>query len=58
MKKNESYDETVEISTNYLLFKQSIIAKSLGGLNIYCLSFTKKREVGAIPTIKKNCIYL
>lgn len=45
----------VEITTDYLYYKQEVVSQSVGGLNVYQLTLTKRR---GISSQNKKCIYI
>jgi hypothetical protein len=47
-----------EITNDYLQYRQEVIAQSMGGLNIYQLTLTKRRGAGSIPHKRKQVIYI
>mmetsp|Transcript_5071 Transcript_5071/g.7669 ORF Transcript_5071/g.7669 Transcript_5071/m.7669 type:complete len:89 (+) Transcript_5071:2658-2924(+) len=53
-----SSPDNFEITTQYLYYRQEILAQSIGGLNIYQVTLTKRREAGSIKHKKKTVIYI
>ena len=47
-----------EVLNSYLHYRQEILAQSMGGLNIYQITMTKRREAGSIKHKKKKIIYI
>lgn len=56
-KKFGGKDHTCEIMNKNLHFRQEIVGQSMGGLNIYQLTITKRREQ-SMKHKRKACIYL
>ena len=50
----------LEIHTEYLYYKQEIVSQSVGGLNIYQITMTKRKGQASNnrPYHKKKCIYI
>ena len=53
-------DETrnFEITNRKIHYRQEVIAQSMGGLNIYQVTITGRREAGSIRHKRKKCIYI
>lgn len=57
-KEQDQANQNFEITTKYLLYRQEAIAQSIGGLNIYQITITKRREAGSLKHRRKSCMYI
>jgi len=48
----------LKIFTDYLYYKQEIISQSVGGLNVYQITLTKRKGSNCVPDHKKKCMYI
>lgn len=48
----------LKILTDYLYYKQEIISQSVGGLNVYQITLTKRKGSNCVPDHKKKCMYI
>ena len=48
----------LEIHTDYLYYKQEIVSQSVGGLNVYQMTITKRKGPNCLPYHKKKCMYV
>ena len=48
----------LEIHTDYLYYKQEIVSQSVGGLNIYQITLTKRKGPNCLPFHRKKCMYI
>ena len=48
----------IEIQNDFLLYRKEVISQSVGGLNIYQLTLTKRKCPNSKPYHKRKCMYI
>ena len=51
-------EKLIEIQTDFLLYRKEVISQSVGGLNIYQITLTKRKCPNSKPYHKRKCMYI
>jgi len=57
VKRSKNY-KLLEIHTDYLYYKQEIVGQSVGSLNVFQITLTKRKGPNCLPFHKKKCMYV